>query len=159
MSITVYPDLGDGCKDQPDLVKIGDLNGYGRLIGSEYINGKPGRDRDIVFCPNLEGGGVEAIMKQVEAEGFTITSEPELYPEDSSFFTARKGEFNLIMCTDWDFFHMYVQAAEVCRMIVLYTGKDMDKGLRVAIHKRIADLSSIEEALEAGRILQVKGVS
>lgn len=150
MTIKVQDDLKIEAAE-PRLVTIAGLPGYGCLIGSEYINGKPGRDRDILFT---HSGAEPVTPGAVEAAGFTLTSEPELYPDSAEFFTARKGEFNLIVCLNHDFFFQYRQAARACRLVVLYTGQDMDKGLRVALHRLIADQAPIRESLDVGREVQ-----
>lgn len=153
MTITLYGAPVNSDQDAPSVLVEGfPFAHIGRLIGSEYINGKPGRDRDVLCPPNIT-------EDMVTGAGFTITTNQLLdegrdYPDSDLFFTARKGDVNLIVCRDQEFYERYPAAAHTCRLFVLYTGKDMDKGLRVAIHKLIADGEPVPIALSVGQDLK-----
>lgn len=110
------------------------------LVGSTYINGQ-GKDTDV-----LVSGLTRA---QVLAAGYVADGEDQ-YATSGAFQSYRKGDVNLILSEDRDYFHRFIQAAELCRVITRVTGHNISKDLRVAVHAFIRDETSVDTAVHHG---------
>lgn len=107
------------------------------LVGSTYALGA-GKDIDILAeVPNQEG--FAGLLTQ---EGWTREGL-EGYPV-GDFISCRKGEVNVLLVADRNYYDRFALAAEVCKVLHLQSRDD-----RVKVHKVVRDRKSAE-AVELG---------
>lgn len=106
------------------------------IVGSTYILGA-GKDIDVlVLCENKHD---TLNVSGVVNSGWALETD-EKY-EGSEFFSIRKGDVNLLLTDDEEFFDGFAMAAEVCKYLKL-----ADRAQRVAVHRIIRDGFDAEDA-------------
>lgn len=106
-----------------------------RLVGSTYILGK-GKDIDYLFLvPDLYDTQ-ERLKGRNWADGLSLE-----YDGLGNFFSARRGEINLLFVEDSDFYDKWLTSAEVCKALKLESRTD-----RVIVHRIIMDDMTAEKA-------------
>lgn len=104
-------------------------------VGSNYILGK-GVDLDIVVHAIYPLAHAEGLLK---AASYTISENGSGDAEDDNFRCFRKGDVNVMLTADEEWYGQFVKSAEVCRaMHLLGLGIDM-KAARIAVHRVLMD--------------------
>lgn len=102
------------------------------LVGSTSVNGV-GNDIDIVVVHNdLD----DAAMVLDEAGWVLNTAEVYRGIESDGWFSARKGELNLLVSTS-EVAELWTTADEVCRLFVSIVGRPSTRDERVAFHRAV----------------------
>lgn len=94
------------------------------LVGSKAICSPPPQDSDtdiLVYTP-----ATEAFRMLLEVEGWKKDGN---YPE-GSFESYKKGDLNIILTFLFAYFHSFVRAKDVCKLLNL-----TDKAQRIAVHE------------------------
>lgn len=100
------------------------------ITGSVAFNGQ-GNDLDVVCL-------VRALPPPCSTNSGWVLCGEESYESQGMFIALRKGDVNLILCEDAEYYRAWATAKEVC----LYLSKVHSmttRDVRVAIHKMIVD--------------------
>lgn len=102
------------------------------LVGSTSVNGV-GNDIDIVVVHNdLD----DAAMVLEDAGWVLNTAEVYRGIESDGWFSARKGELNLLVSIS-EVAELWTTADEVCRLFVSIVGRPSTRDERVAFHRAV----------------------
>lgn len=96
------------------------------LYGSQYVGGDAvteDSDTDI-----LVRGREKEITTLLQNEGFTDETKNSTY-KNSGFVSFRKGDLNIVLATDAEWFQRAVVANELCRVFNL-----VEKDKRILLH-------------------------
>lgn len=102
------------------------------LVGSTSVNGV-GNDIDIVVVHN----NLDYAAMVLEDAGWVLnTAEVYRGIESDGWFSARKGELNLLVSEE-DVRDQWLVADEVCRLFVTFVGRPSTRDERVAFHRAV----------------------
>lgn len=102
------------------------------LVGSTSVNGV-GNDIDIVVVHN----NLDYAAMVLEDAGWVLnTAEVYRGIESDGWFSARKGELNLLVSEE-DVRDQWLVADEVCRLFVTIVGRPSTRDERVAFHRAV----------------------
>lgn len=125
-----------------ELVKaLGPCYKTSDLVGSTYILGE-GQDMDFAVLVSCIADGMEAL----DLAGYKYTGGCS--GEEDDFFTLRKGDVNVILTADEDFFDNFMSASEICKALQLTS-----KWQRVAVHRIIMNDEDAETAVSVAKAL------
>jgi hypothetical protein len=123
---------------------LGDLFKRAEQVGSSYINSSgQGEDLDIVVLCADPGATLPLKMRMEEA-GYRATGGES--GEDDEFTTLRKGDVNVMLTVDEDWWWNFVKSAEVCKALHLRY-----KWERVAVHRVLMNDEDAETAREVAQ--------
>lgn len=104
------------------------------IVGSVHIFGE-GKDVDLlVLVP--EDAYLGEVAADVSDKGWKCDNRTIYESEESNWFSARKGKYNLLLTRSADFYAAFILAADICqglakRGVLIYEDRDS----RVLIHK------------------------
>jgi hypothetical protein len=102
----------------------------GSPVGSAYTVGE-GNDIDVLLLVEREDGddqAIEDVMRALDEAGFSYTGDPS--GDEDEFRTLRRGDINVIVTDEVDFFVRFMRAAEVCKFLGL-----RQKWERIGVHR------------------------
>lgn len=111
------------------------------LTGSAVVTGE-GNDIDIVILQPFEIGA--ELVEHLEQYGWVLCGEAS-YESQGMFAAFRKGDVNIIVVEDDEYFRKWETALEVCKYLHLVGLSD--KTWRVTMHKIIVDDADAAEFL------------
>lgn len=100
------------------------------ITGSVAFNGQ-GNDLDVVCL-------VYALPSPCSTNSGWVLCGEESYESRGMFVALRKGDVNLILCEDVEYYRAWATAKEVCTYLSKVYGTNT-RDVRVAIHKIIVD--------------------
>lgn len=104
------------------------------LVGSVHIFGT-GKDIDLlVLVP--EHCDLGEVAAEVDEKGWRCDNRTVYESEESNWFSARKGYYNLLLTRSKEFYDAFVLAADICQGLAkIGTLVYEDREARVLIHK------------------------
>jgi len=111
------------------------------LTGSVVFNGE-GNDIDIVILS--EHTSIPHLMLPSEYE----LCGAESYDDIGMFVAVRKGDYNLIICNEREYYYGWVEARNLCVALGELYG-NVPKAMRVAVHKVVVDGYDAEDTVVA----------
>lgn len=100
-----------------------------QMTGSRYICNPAPTDTDEDYIALVAGNGWVAAL---EAAGFTLNTDSELYDDCPDFYAWRAGEFNVICVEEPEMYRRWVDATEQAKALNL-----LDKADRIALFQRV----------------------
>ena len=108
-----------------------------QVVGSTYVFGE-GNDKDVLV---LVENAIQARNHALE-RGWRLETTREY--EGTKFYSLRRGDDNVLIVEDPEYYADFLTASEVCRYLQL-----ADKNDRVMVHKIIRDGHRLTEEDEA----------
>jgi len=108
--------------------------------GSRYICDPPVMDTDDDYIVLAEAGADRAAGRLLKA-GFAETSNGNDYPDDGVFMTLRRGDVNIVLTEDREFFGRFVAATEIAKRLNLRHKPDRLALFQAVLYGNTAGLS------------------
>lgn len=102
-----------------------------QMTGSRYICNPAPTDTDEDYVALAAVGNDKLIRDMINA-GFDMNTDPQKYEDLPQFLAFRKGEFNIIVTLDAEFYGLFVKATEQAKAKNL-----MEKADRIALFRDV----------------------
>ena len=99
-----------------------------QMTGSRYICSPAPTTTDEDYIALMPPGMEMAL----EVAGFETTTDPDKYADLPQFISFRRGEFNVIVTNDKDFYSLFVEATEKAKSLNL-----LNKADRISLFRSI----------------------
>jgi hypothetical protein len=128
------------------LSTLRDAGKFAEQVGSSYILGE-GMDLDIVALIHRDVG-ISRAEELLSSADYGVSSDGSGAVEDDKFRCFRKGDVNVMLTADEDWFWNFVKSAEVCKALKL-----TEKWQRIAVHRVLMDDEDADLAVRTAQAL------